>query len=404
MAMNKRAMCPHGANIKARYGLKGREENMKKRAILGVALFLALLLACTPTAPPAPSPSAPVTTPGTLPSRPTATPAPADAAWDKVVAEAKKEGRVTIYSFNFLGDSAVALGRAFRNRYGIEVDVISGRGAEFLERLKTEQRVGKMMGDLMEGSNIHTRNLKLQGLTDSLADIPVLKEKDVWWIAPTFMDPDAHFLGFTRFYLSPWVNTRLVKSGDEPRSWYDLLQPQWRGKITMGDPNISNLLYYFVVFIEQKRLEPDYLKKLAAQDIVFSRGTVDSIEKVARGDVPIAMLSSPTEATTFIKEGVPIKAIDMKEGVVANLHAISLVKGSPHPNAGRLFVNWLLSEEGQKAWAEIRSIAVLRKSVPDPTHPGARIQPENALVLTAEAGERVSDAFRDKIYVPVFKR
>lgn len=380
---------------------------MNRPSHLFIAAILAALLlfaACAPQGAPAPSPSTPAPTVRALPAAPVATPSAADAAWGKVIADAKKEGKLTVYSFNFLGDSAIALGRAFRNRYGIDVDVISGRGAEFIERLKTEQRAGKVMGDLMEGSNIHTRNLKLLGLSESLADLPVLKEKDVWWIPPTFMDPDSHFLGFTRFYLSPWVNTKLVKTNEEPRSWYDLLQPQWRGKVTIGDPNISNLLYYFAVFVDQKRLEPDYVKKLAAQDIVFSRGTVDSIEKLARGNVAVAMLSSPTEATTFVREGVPIKAIDMKEGVVANLHAISLVKGSPHPAAGRLFVNWLLSDEGQKAWSEIRSIAVLRKSVPDPTIPAARIQPENALVLTAEAGERVSEAFRDKIYVPLFKK
>lgn len=327
-----------------------------------------------------------------------------DAAWSKVVANARKEGRLTIYSFNFLGDGGLALGQAFKNRYGIDVDIITGRGAEFLERLKTEQRIGKMLADVVEGSNIHSRNMKLGGLTETLASLPVLKEKDIWWTNPTFMDPDAHFLGFTRFYLSPWVNTRLVKSSEEPKSWYDVLQPRWRGKITLGDPNISNLAYYFFLFVEQKRLEPDFLKKLSTQDIIWSRGTMDSVEKVARGDVDLAVLTSGGEGANLVKEGAPIKAIDIKEGVIANLHAINVVKGAPHPAAGRLFINWILSDEGQRVWAEAKSIGVLRKGIPDPSPAGARLEPQNPLILTAEAGEAVSKAFQDKLYVPLFKR
>lgn len=375
---------------------------MKSRFMIssvGLALLLAILTSCAPAPAPAPSPQAPT------PAAPAAKPASEDAAWTQLVAEAKKQGRVTVYSFNFLGDGGITLGRAFKNRYGIDVDIITGRGAEFVERLKTEQRSGKMMANVVEGSNIHLRNMKLAGLTESAADLPVLREKkDVWWTDPTFMDAEAHFLGFTRFYLSPWLNTKLVKSSEEPRSWYDLLTPRWRGNMTVGDPNISNLLYYFVLFVEQKRLEADFLQKLAAQGIVFSRGSQDSVEKVARGDVHLALLTSGGEGANYIKEGAPIKATDMKEGVIANLHTIALVKGAPHPAAGRLFINWLLSEEGQRVWAEAKAIAVLRKVVADPSPLGARLEPQNPLVLTAEAGTRVSDAFRDKIYVPTFKK
>ncbi|MBI4287825.1 MAG: extracellular solute-binding protein [Chloroflexi bacterium] len=370
---------------------------------LSVLISVLLLLGCAPE-PPSIPPSAPLAaTPRAAAPKPTATVSPADAAWEKVVAEARKQGRLTVYSFNFVGDMGLAVARSFRNRYGIDVDIVSGRGAEFIERLKTEQRMGAMQADVVEGSNIHLRNMKLSGITESVARLPRLSEKDVWATSPTFMDAEAHFLGYDVFYLAPWVNTRLVKSGEEPRSWNDLLTPPWRGAMTVGDPNISNLLYYFSVFVEQKRLEADFVKKLAGQDIVFSRGTVDSAEKLARGDVRLAMFLDSVGAN-MVRDGAPIRPVDMKEGVIANLHAIALIKGAPHSAAGQLFINWILGEEGQTVWSKAGSVSSVRKGVADSIPIGARLTPGNPLVLNAEAGDTVSKAFADKIYVPVFKR
>ena len=141
---------------------------------------------------------------------------------------AKKEGRVTIYSFNFTGEMGIMLQKAFEQRYGIELEIVTGRGAEFIERLKTEKRVGQLTADTTEGSAIHVKNMKLEGITAGVAgELPALREKDKWVIDLLSLDPqDKHLIIHFISTYAPHINTRLVKAGEEPRVWRDLLDPK----------------------------------------------------------------------------------------------------------------------------------------------------------------------------------
>lgn len=372
---------------------------------VGIVLLLAFV-ACAPKAapsPPAPAPAAP-SAPATA-----AKPAPAatteDAAWEKVLDAAKKEGALTIYSFSMTGDIALVTANAFQKRYGIKVDVISGRGAEFVERIKTEQRVGQVVADIMEASSTHTLNMKLAGGTVSSKDIPALRQKDAWRVDPLSADSEGHLLVQRSMYLLPWVNTNLVKSGQEPKSYRELLRPEWKGKMLFPDPNVSTGAYnVFMPLIERGYMDNDLVRSLKDQAPRFVAGTRDIAAGLSRGEAHFGLLATDVDAASFVKEGAPIKGLAMEEGTPINLSAVVRVKNSPHPNAALVFMNWILMPEGQEVYSKIIGLASVRKDVPDFRHPAAAVVPKRLVVTTEDNAQAQAKAFRDKIYVEFWRR
>ena len=378
--------------------------------LIVILVLLGLLTACAPKVTSSQSPSASITqapiASGIQGTSPTSNPSSLtsqDAAWQKTIASAKKEGKLTIYSYTFLGDIGLAISKAFTDRYGIKVDIITGRGAEQLERLKTEQRMHQMLADVFESASTHTLNAKKMGLTANSKDLPVLQEKGVWVIEPLNFDSDGNALQYTYHLGTVHINTKLVKTTEEPQSWYDLLNAGWKGKIAAPDPTLSTGLYNYLLPITSRGLlRQGFIEELAAQKLVLGRSPRDVADFLARGEYPLG-ISSTSDSAVFMAEGAPIKALAMKEGIVVSGLAFSVVKDSPNPNAARLFANWLLSPEGQQVQAKIRSSSSMRKDVPSFFPKGAQIS-GNLVNTTGQDTDKLSDAFADKLWVDVFKK
>lgn len=372
--------------------------------LLGVALIVAV--SCTPTTAPPPVSTAPSVT-----QAPAATPktspvvSPEDAAWQKVVEAARKEGKVSIYSFSMIADVAIVTAKAFEDRYGLDVDIIGGRGAEFVERIKTEQRVGQVVADIMEASSTHTLNIKMAGGTVSSENIPVLREKDVWRVSPLAADSEGHLLVQRSMHLVPWVNTNLVKQGQEPKAYRDLLKPEWKGKMLFPDPAVSTGAYnVFMPLIDKGYLDNDYVRALKNQDLKFVPGTRDIAAGLSRGEALFGLLATDVDAAPFVKEGAPIRAIPMEEGISINLSAVTRVKNGPHPNAALLFMNWILGPEGQEVYSKVIGLAPVRNGVGDFRHPAARANPKRLVITTEESAQKQAIAFRDKVYVDFWRK
>lgn len=369
---------------------------------IGLVGLLAILFlaACAPAVAPAPAP-APAAAPAPAPKA-----APQDATWAKVVQAAKKEDKLTAYSFNFTGDTGLALGKAFKERYGVAVDVVTGRGAAFLERLKTEQRMGQLTADFLDLSTVHVNNAKVAGLTISIADLPVLQEKkEVWLLHPLGVDPEGHVVGYSPIVYTGFVNTSLVKPGEEPKAFADFLEPKWKGKILGQDPNISGTFYtVFVTALTYGMLNLDFIQGLGKQDIRMVEGGVQNARALARGEYPVTIALADLNTTPFVAEGAPIKAIALKEGAVATSIAAAIIKNGPHPNAAKLFMNWLLTQEGQSVFSKAKDMASIRRDVPDFRPAAIRIQPSRLVVLTPKDEEEASKKFREKWLVEMWKK
>ncbi|MBI4288851.1 MAG: extracellular solute-binding protein [Chloroflexi bacterium] len=367
-----------------------------------VLVVLSLVVAsCAPAAPP---PTAAPPTP--VAGRPTPTPAvasPQEQALAQLLAAAKKEGKVTVYAFSFTGDIGIALQKGFQDKYGIPVELITGRGAEMGERIKTERRIGTVVADIMESSPANTTNLKVGGATVSSSDIPVLKEKDVWQVDPLVNDPEGHLLGHRAMNFGPYINTNLVKPGEEPKSYKDFLNPKWEGKMLTSDPNVSSGSYdLFVTLMEYNRIDLDTVRAIG-KAARLAPGTRQIAEALARGEFPLGVEFSDVDAAPFLKEGAPIRALPMQEGVVSLTSAMVRVKDGPHPNAAKLFMNWMLSKEGQTVYTKAAGLASVRKDVADARHAGSHVNAP-LFPIDVKIAEKEAQLFRDKYLVNLWKK
>ena len=369
-------------------------------AVLLVSMAVLMVIsACAPGNTPTPAPAAPTPANTSIPTSNVSPPTSQDPAWDKIVEAAKKEGKLTIYSFNFIGDTGISLGKAFKEKYGITVEIITGRGAEFTERLKTEKRMGSILADVCDNNATNAKTMKKEGLTKSVAgELPVLREKGVWVADVLGIDPqDKHLISFNFTIYSPWVNTRLVKAGEEPKVWKDLLNPRWKGQMIATDTTTSPGLYQsFVPLIREKVVDTEFLKALYSQDLRFSSTIQDEAGLLARGDRALSIRGNDSVYSRYINEGAPIKIIDLSDGVVLSVISIVAFEGSPHPNAAKVFLNWLMSPEGQTAYGKSASAASARKDVPNFLPEAARLTPKNPILLTSEDTDESTKLFRER--------
>ena len=338
---------------------------------------------------------------------PIATSKAEDAAWAKVVQEAKKEGRVAIYSFALAGDAGEAVSRAFYNKYGVKLDIVAGTSPTLLERVKSEYRAKQFMTDLADMSSSRILELKDASITTSAKDLPVLQDKASWYTHPFELDADGHVLSYYSTQMTPYINTTLVKPGDEPQSWLDLLQPRWKGKVMVGDPGVyagTTYLYYAMVK-KTNRLSEDYFRQLGGQIGKFVPGGArDQVLVLVRGEGPINITASSSGGASLIAEGAPVKAINIKEGGMFSPSTVmATLSKAPHPNSSKLFLNWFLSAEGLRVFAEAASATTMRKDVPDFLPSAAKIDLSKAVSLNFVDMDEINKLYNDGYVTKLWK-
>lgn len=342
--------------------------------LVALVLSAMLLAACAPKATP------PLRAPAPSSVQPTAAPQAAPkasqqpSAWDQTVAAARKEGTVTVYGSAFVADIARRVSRDFEKQYGIRVEMLAGSGNQLLEKVKVEQKIGQPIADIMGSSGGSVTQLVLEGLTVGTAkDLPELRNKDNFLGDPMY-SPGGELIIFAWDVTPSIINTNLIKPQDEPKSWYDYLNPKWKGHILSPDPTAtgSTAFYYTLRFFKVTDL--DYLRGMAKQEMAMWKGNNrEGIRMVARGEYWIYLFGPMDGIAPLAAEGAPIKGLAMKEGDVFSGRLVAQVKNAPHPNAAKVFLNWLLTPEGQVAFHEEAKITPFRKGIPDFAIPQARL-------------------------------
>lgn len=372
-------------------------------------LFGVLLLigACSPTQSPSTTTTSPVpSTP--LPaaaSRPIT--APVVDPWAQIEAAAKKEGKLNAYSFSLIGEAGIKVASAFRQRYGITMDIVTGPGASLAERIKVEKRAGQLNADFHDGSAVNLQNMKTSGLlTPVYNDLPVSREKAIWHLEPSSSDPgDAMILAFVPVYFNPYINVNLVKPGQEPRTYKDFLDPKWQGKLSIADPSISPGPYQMLVpLLEKNIVTEDYIKALGQQQLRFFTTITQEMTALSRGEHMASVRGSDAQASAFVQEKAPIKAIGLNEGTLVTVRAISAIDGAPHPNATKLFMNWLLGPEGQAVYTKSLGMAPVRKDVADARPEGVKAPTTNLILVTSEHDAKAAKLFTDKWLLKLWEK
>lgn len=374
--------------------------NMRKLTLMAFVSLLLFPIGCaakTTSTVPTPATPAPQVAP-TTPRQTITQVTPDETAWAKVIEAARKEGRVSVYSFNMTGDAGLAVTQSFEAKYGIKLDIITGGGAALAERIKTEKRMGTIVADVMDANTFQASHIKGIGATMSAEDLPALKEKGVWLVEPWANDPEKHKLIHTVLYYSVVANASQLKSSEEPRSVKEMALPKWKGKITAYDPRQSSGHYnYFLPFLKRKLIDLDTLQAIGRNDIAWVPTSMDSAQNLIRGRYPLYFGggTSPFAPLVASEPTLPVKLLDIEEGVVVYNLAIALVKDSPHPNAARLLVNWMFTPEGQKVFVGAKGLVPIRKDVPDFTPGMLRMTPTKLIVPSAEEEDEYVKLFQE---------
>jgi len=268
----------------------------------------------------------------------------------RLVAGAKREGGLTLYSTMTLEDANPLLG-GFEKKYGVKVTMWRGLNQKLVQRAVAEARAGKPAADAFEGSGHGMEILYREGLLErfwspAFADIPQDAFPRHGYYAPDNL----------LFFVMGW-NTKLVKPGDVPKSYGDLLAPRWAGNLGVESSDVVWFAAVAKAMGEKQGLA--YFERLAATRPQVRNGHTLMTELVAAGEIPIA-LTLYNQAVDKLKEkGAPIdwKSLPPAFG---RADGIALAKTAQHPHAALLFADYLLSPEGQRLIKQASRVPVNR--------------------------------------------
>jgi len=255
---------------------------------------------------------------------------------------AKKEAKVVVYG-SVPPQSMEGLHQAFKKKYGIDVEYWRGSSTQVSERALTEWRAGKPAFDIAEGNRGVQLIMKDEGLFQKF--IPPASQK----FPDRFKEKDALITPWRVLPISMLYNTELVKSGDIPKTFDDLLNPKWMRKISIPDPTrhttTAQFLWNLRKFKGDKWL--DYVKGLAKQKPVLVESLAPVTTTIIKGEALVGI--------TYIKyikqyKG-PVDYIPMDQ-YLTDPNYLSLSAKASHPNAAKLYIDFACSPEGQKEIAE----------------------------------------------------
>jgi iron(III) transport system substrate-binding protein len=292
--------------------------------------------------------------------------APALAADDALIAAAKKEGELIWYTTQIITQIGRPMMEAFQKKYGIRVNAVRGDSVELAVRLLNEAKAGRVQADVFDGTttsvSIKKAGVALKWQPDATKQLP----KEFW-------DSEGYWVANNVYVHTPAFNTSLVPRGSEPKTWEDLLDPKWKGKMAWATHATTSGAAGFVGLVLTEFGEEKgkaYLRNLARQDIVRLGGSARAVtDQAIAGEYAIVLQIFNHQPLISSQQGAPIDWIPMSPAM-AILSVASVAAGARHPNAAKLFVDFLISDDGQKLFRD-RGYIPVAPAIP-PSEPKLR--------------------------------
>jgi ABC-type Fe3+ transport system substrate-binding protein len=281
--------------------------------------------------------------------------------WDKTIIAARKEGKIVV-GLPPSAELRKELEPAFKAKFGLEMEVFSATGPQIANRVVTEAKAGVHYFDAFIFGSCTGVPLIKTGHFDQVEPymiLPEVKDAKNWWGGHVWMDNVTNSKLFYSFISTKstegyWYNTTLARA-EELRSLDDLLNPKWKGKIGLSDPRVAGSGLSVWSYLWESKGE-EFLKKLVQQDLFVSQNLRQIAEALAKGKLALTLGIGLAQLEPFVKAGLPIK--DLPDPVEGNPSSngygtLAIVKNPPHPNGTKVFVNWLLSKEGQELYSRV---------------------------------------------------
>jgi iron(III) transport system substrate-binding protein len=256
---------------------------------------------------------------------------------------ARKEGQVTVYSSMIADQALRPILNGFQAKYPfVKAQYVRDDPPQQLQKVMAEARAGRVVVDVLESTGLEVP-VRAAGINQSFWS----PESEAY---PTeHRDPEGYWAP-TRFsYLGACYNTNLLKAGEQPKSFQDFLDPKWKGKIAWSSTVIGAMLFITGVrnFMgEEKALA--YLRELAKQDIapIASANRV-VVDRVMAGEYALCLDSFLHHPIISARKGAPVAPLPL-DPVLTVVSSVMLPKAPPHPHAAVLFIDYLLSKDGQE--------------------------------------------------------
>ena len=280
-----------------------------------------------------------------------------DAEWERTIKAAEQEGEVVVYKLR----SDIEW-HGFQKRFPkIKLTLAPASAAQILQRIMAERRAEKFLPDVMMlGGGTSTSLLKAKALEPigSAFILPEVKDPGRWFEGKHHYNDgeNRYIFVYAAFPLRLLgYNTRMVDARSVASFW-DFLDPKWKGKITAKDPADPGGGSPMLFFYYNPQLGPEFLRKLlAGGSLTLIRDERQQTDWLASGKHPVAITAKAESVDEAKAQGLPVEMLDphafAKDGVglEAGGTMISLVNRAPHPNAAKVMINWFLSREGQTA-------------------------------------------------------
>jgi len=267
------------------------------------------------------------------------TPAYAQDAVD--AAKAKAEGKVVWYTSTPI-EQAQKIVALFKQQQGIEVELFRSGGSAILSRFQQEMTAGRAAADVITHSDPSAASaLAKKGF------IAPLKPKNFDKVPDAAKAADGMYVGQRLNLMTHYLRNDKIAATDEPKTWADLVDPKYKGKLVMTDPSFTSLQVSVVGTISKLR-GWDYYQKLRQDDVMIVQGNQQVSDMLKRGERLIAVGALDSYAADLRKEGHQVKTLYPTDGIFIIPSPTQVVKNAPHPNAAKLFAEFMIGDDAQK--------------------------------------------------------
>ena len=271
-------------------------------------------------------------------------------AQDARLEAARKEGKVVWYTSLAL-PSSEKVAKLFEAAYpGIKVEVHRTGSQRILQRVMQELQANIKNADVVHTSDAgHFVLLKEKKLLMKYTPVGVEK------FPPGFKDRDGHYYGLRATVNVIAYNSKIIPAGEAPKTWKDLLDPKWKGKMVTAHPGYSGIIATHVLALVNLH-GWDYFKQLAQNKLMLVQSAVDPSGVVASGERPIAVNGGDYTFYQIKKQGNPVEIVYPKEGVPLVISPTAITTFAPHPNAAKLFTDFTFTREVQQVLADTEGL------------------------------------------------
>jgi iron(III) transport system substrate-binding protein len=284
--------------------------------------------------------------------------------WEKELYDAaKKEKPVTVYTAHYNTEEAAALCNAFEKKYpDLKCNFVRTTAQVAYQRLQQDIQANAPVASVFSSTDVsHYLDLEKKGLLLKYTPHNAANMVDS---LKSYNDKDGHYWVTAAALMLLTYNTQMVAEKDAPKNWTDLLDPKWKGKVSIGHPAFSGYVGTWVVLM-QKLYGWDFFTKLEKNQPQIGRSVNDTVTMLNAKERAVA---AGPEATTLLSrdKGNPLAVVYPTDGALLMVSPSAVPKNAPSPNAGKLYMEFLLSKEAGEVQVKSHSLAVMKGVKPGP--------------------------------------